>query len=185
MRAVQVRRAVATLTEAGPGPDSRRSGRLQRRRQRLLSVAVGAVVVALDQVTKSWALSALEDGRTIHVVWTLQLNLTFNKGVAFGLGKGSTSVIALIGVVVLVLLATLGRAGITNRLQAVAVGLVLGGAAGNMADRLFRHHGGAVIDFIDLQWWPVFNVADSAITCGAVLLVVSGLLQGRDASHTH
>ena len=98
-------------------------------------------MVALDQITKTWALHHLREGdRTIHVVWTLQLNFTLNKGVAFGLGKGSTSVIALIGVVVLILLATLGRAGITNRLQAIAVGLVLGGAAGNMADRLFRHH---------------------------------------------
>ena len=153
---------------------------MRRRRQHALAAAVGAAVVALDQVTKTWALHHLDGGHIIHIGWTLQLNLTFNSGVAFGLGKGSTSVIALIGVVVLVLLATLGRAGVTNGLQAVAVGLVLGGAVGNMADRLVRHHHGAVIDFIDLQWWPVFNVADSAITCGAALLVLSGLLQARD-----
>ena len=175
---MQVRRAVTALTVR---PGSRPW--LRKRRHTVIAAAVGSAVVALDQVTKTWALHHLDNGHTIHIVGSLQLNLTFNPGVAFGLGKGSTSVIALIGVVVLVLLATVGRAGITNRLQAVAVALVLGGAVGNMADRLVRHHHGAVIDFIDLQWWPVFNVADSAITCGAVLLVLSGLLHGRTHSH--
>ena len=165
---MQVRRAVAALTVRPATP-----ARLRKRRQNALAAAVGAAVVALDQVTKTWALHHLANERIIHIGWTLQLNLTFNSGVAFGLGKGSTSVIALIGVVVLVLLATLGRAGITNRLQAVAVGLVLGGAVGNMADRLVRHHHGAVIDFIDLQWWPIFNAADIAITFGAGLLVLA------------
>jgi signal peptidase II len=175
---VQVRRALAALSDQGGSP-----ARLRRRRDVALSAAIGIAVVALDQVTKTWAVNRLRDGRTIHVVWTLQFDLVLNQGVAFGLGKGNTGIIALIGVVVLILLATLGRAGITNRLQAVAVGLVLGGAAGNMIDRLFRHHHGAVIDFIDLQWWPVFNVADSAITCGAVLLVVSGLLHSGHHRH--
>jgi signal peptidase II len=175
---VQVRRALAALSDHGGRP-----ARLRRRRDVALSAAIGAAVVVLDQATKTWAVNHLRDGRTIHVAWTLQLDLVLNPGVAFGLGKGSTGVIALIGVVVLILLATLGRAGITNRLQAVAVGLVLGGALGNMIDRLFRHHHGAVVDFIDLQWWPVFNVADSAITCGAVLLVLSGLLHSSQQRH--
>jgi signal peptidase II len=83
-------------------------------------------------------------------------------------------------VVVLILLGTLGRAGITNRLQAIAVGLVLGGAVGNMTDRLLRHHHGAVVDFIDLQWWPVFNVADMAIVVGGALLILSGFGRGLD-----
>ena len=52
------------------------------------------------------------------------------------------------------------------------MGLLLGGAAGNLTDRLVRHHHGAVIDFIDLKWWPVFNVADASIVCGAILLLV-------------
>jgi len=56
---------------------------------------------------------------------------------------------------------------------AVALGLLAGGAAGNLVDRLLRDHGGAVVDFIDLQWWPVFNLADAAITCGAVALVLA------------
>jgi signal peptidase II len=55
------------------------------------------------------------------------------------------------------------------------MGLLLGGAVGNLVDRLIRHHHGAVIDFVDLRWWPVFNVADASITIGAILLVLSGL----------
>ena len=96
-------------------------------------------------------------------------------GVAFGLGKGSTGVLVLVGVVVLILIAGIGRTGLSTRLQAVAAGLVLGGSAGNLLDRLVRDHNGAVIDFVDLQWWPVFNVADAAITCGAILMVLASL----------
>jgi signal peptidase II len=139
-----------------------------------LSVAIAVVVVAIDQATKTWALHHLST-RTIHVVWTLQLNLTFNSGVAFGVGKGSTGILVLAAVVVLVLLAGVGRRGIVAAPQAVAAGLVLGGALGNMGDRLFRHHAGAVIDYIDFQWWPVFNAADMAITCGAILLIITGM----------
>ena len=82
------------------------------------------------------------------------------------------------GVALLVVLAGFSRS-LTGRLPTVALGLVLGGAAGNLVDRLFRGHDGAVVDFIDLQWWPVFNVADMAIVCGAVLLV---LTSGRETS---
>jgi signal peptidase II len=64
---------------------------------------------------------------------------------------------------------------VTSATLAVALGLVLGGAVGNLADRLVRGNGGAVIDFIDFQWWPVFNLADVAISCGAVLLVLRSL----------
>ena len=164
---MQVRRPVSSIRRYAP------------------TAGTAAVVVALDQVTKTWALNHLANSRTIHVVWTLQLNLTFNSGVAFGLGKGSTGVIALVGVVALVLLVTLGRSGITNRPQAAAAGLMLGGAVGNMADRLLRDHDGAVVDFIDLQWWPVFNVADAAITCGAILLVASGFRRTDADNHSH
>jgi signal peptidase II len=173
---VQERGTVAALT-SGTGstdPEAPGPGRATpRTRWYVLSVVVAALVVAVDQVTKTWALHHLST-RTIHLVWTLQLNLVFNSGVAFGVGRGSTGVLVLIAVVVLVLLAGVGRTGITAAPQAIAAGLVLGGAIGNMTDRLFRHHAGAVIDFIDFQWWPVFNAADTAITCGAILLILTG-----------
>jgi signal peptidase II len=127
-------------------------------------------VVVADQVTKTLALHALADG-PIHLFWTLRLNLSFNSGAAFGLGRGLGPVLVAVAIVVLVILLGLGRAAMARPVAAMALGLLLGGALGNLVDRVVRHHGGAVIDFIDFQWWPIFNVADMAITVGAVLLV--------------
>lgn len=136
-----------------------------------------AVVVA-DQVTKAWALRSLGAGRVVHVVWTLQFALGFNSGMAFSKGEGWGPVIGVAATLVLVyLLASLRRAGST--VSVVGLSLVIGGAAGNLVDRLFRNGGwmrGSVVDFIDLQWWPVFNVADSAITVGAVLLIIGAFV---------
>ena len=136
-----------------------------------LGAATAVAVVVLDQITKSWALRALEDGPR-HVVWTLRFNLSFNSGAAFGLGKGLAPLLVVIGIVLVVALVGIGRSAGGSLPVSVALGLVLGGAVGNLADRLVRGHGGAVVDFIDLQWWPVFNVADAAITSGAVVLVL-------------
>jgi signal peptidase II len=135
---------------------------------------VAAGVVAIDQLTKWWALRALSD-RTIDLVGSLRLALAFNKAGAFGLGSSFVPVLAVVAVGVVLVFVVRGEAN-TNLAVAVALGLVLGGAFGNLADRLFRDPGllrGAVIDFIDLQWWPVFNLADAAITCGCVLLVLT------------
>ena len=142
---------------------------------------IAVAVVVLDQVTKTWALGALGDGPR-HVVWTLRLNLSFNSGAAFGIGQGLAPLLVVVGVVMVVALLGMGRSAGTTLPAMVAIGLVLGGAGGNLVDRLFRHHGGAVVDFIDLQWWPVFNVADAAITCGAVVLVLSASLRDRRAA---
>ena len=136
-----------------------------------------AIVIAADQVTKSLALQALADG-PIHVWWTLELDLSFNSGIAFSMGTGLTPLITIAAIVLAgVLLAFARRA--TSPLVAAALGLVLGGALGNLSDRLFRGHGGAVIDFIDPGWWPVFNVADIAVSSGAVLLLVGTFLDER------
>ncbi|MGH9178108.1 MAG: signal peptidase II [Acidimicrobiales bacterium] len=137
-------------------------------------------MVLLDQFTKSWALRALDDG-PVDLVWTLRFKLSFNSGAAFGIGEGLAPFFVAAGVVMLVVLLALSRAAATTRPAAVALGMVLGGAVGNLVDRLFRGHGGAVVDFIDLQWWPVFNLADAAITCGAVLLVLAGPRNAAEA----
>jgi signal peptidase II len=155
---------------------------LIRRNRWAVILGLAAVIVAVDQVTKTWALHHTVD--PIHLVWTLRLALTFNSGTAFGLGRGSTGVI-LAGVIVLVvvLVGMSSRASRTATWPAtLAMGLLLGGALGNLADRLFRHHHGSVIDFIDLRWWPVFNVADACITVGAILLVLVGLQAPRRTS---
>lgn len=155
MHRVQERGALAALTD--------------RRTATIAGVAVA--VIALDQVTKTWAERALADG-PIHVVWTLWLNLTYNSGAAFSSAQGLTPFITAVAVIVLIALVGVSRS-ITTRLGIVSMGLVIGGAAGNLVDRFFRGNHGAVIDFIDLRWWPVWNVADAAVVVGAVLLVLS------------
>lgn len=128
--------------------------------------------MALDQITKHWAVSSLNDGRIIDVLGSLRFNLSFNRGMAFSQGTGLGPFIGVLGIlVVLYLLIGMRKSSVSG---AVFVGLVAGGAAGNIVDRLFRGEAwlrGAVVDFIDLQWWPVFNIADAAICIGGALLV--------------
>ena len=148
----------------------------------MVSVGIAALVVVLDQVTKRWAVSSLSDGHTVDVVGSLRFNLTFNSGMAFSQGRGAGPLIGVVAlVVIVVLLVSLRRNG--SMLSAVGIGLVIGGAVGNVLDRVFRSGegllGGAVVDFIDLQWWPVFNVADMAVTTGGVILVLGSVLAGR------
>ena len=128
--------------------------------------AVAAVVVALDQLTKAWAVDRLSHG-PIHVVWKLDLQLTYNSGSAFSFLQGWAPVLAGVAVVVVVVLLAAVR-HVHSTPLAVAMGLVVGGALGNLADRLFRHHGGGVVDFVALHFWPTFNVADACITVGGI-----------------
>ena len=151
-----------------------------------MSLLISAVIVLLDQVSKAWALRDLADGRIIHVIWTMQFNLTYNRGMAFSRGTGIGPIIGVIGLVVVVLLLlSLRRAD--NALTRVATGLIIGGAVGNILDRLFRGSGwmrGAVIDFIDFQWWPVFNIADMAIMIGAATMMVAMLKYNSQINRT-
>lgn len=148
-------------------------------RSRLLLLAV-AVVIA-DQLTKAWAVGSLTNGRTVHVLWTLRFALGYNSGMAFSRATGFgpwIGVLATIAVVLMIL--TLGRSG--SALSRAGTSLVIGGAIGNLADRVFRGDGfmkGSVVDFIDFQWFPVFNVADSAITVGGAIVVLSLVLAER------
>lgn len=146
--------------------------RLGRRR---LVLAVAAVVVVADQLTKWWALEALDDGRIIDVIWTLRFRLVFNSGTAFSQGEGLGWLIGILALAMSVVLAVWGGR-VESRAQRLAIGAVLGGAIGNLLDRAFRGDdgllSGAVVDFFDLQWWPVFNIADVGITVGVLVLVV-------------
>jgi signal peptidase II len=135
---------------------------------------VAAVVVLLDQLAKWWAVNALDD-RNIDLIGSLRLALTRNSGGAFGLGRGFAPMVVLAVIALVVVLVAVGRS-IDRSIVAVALGLVLGGALGNLSDRIFPGFGrGEVIDFVDLQWWPVFNVADIAISIGCVLLILLSL----------
>lgn len=165
------------VRDAADGEAPRRRGRTG------LVLAVALVVVLVDQLTKHWAVNRLVDG-DIDLVGSLRFNLVFNSGASFSFGEGLGPVIALVVLGVSVGLIVASRST-TSVLGATAIGLVLGGAVGNLLDRAFRAGdgplGGRVVDFVDLQWWPVFNVADAAVTIGGVLLVAF-LLFGSDGA---
>ena len=147
---------------------------------------ISIAVVVADQLTKSWALDALADGRDIDLVWTLRLHLAFNTGMAFSAGESWGPVIGVVALVVIVAL-LLGLRRESSRMTDVAVGLIVGGAIGNLIDRMFRDPAwlrGAVVDFIDFQWFPVFNVADMGITIGGALLVFASWRAARAEAAT-
>lgn len=143
--------------------------------------AIATSVVLLDQATKHWAVTNLNGGETIPIFWTLQLNLAFNTGMAFSQARGFGPLIAIVGTAVIVWLLISLRTE-SSRMSNAGMGLLIGGAAGNLTDRLFRADAwlrGGVVDFIDFQWFPIFNIADIAINVGAGLLILSSILASR------
>jgi signal peptidase II len=145
--------------------------------------SVVVLVVLLDQATKTWAENALRNG-PIELVGPVKFELTYNSGFSFSIGQGHPLIITIAAVVIAV---GVGAYAVTTSslLKRVAGSLVVGGALGNLADRVFRHNHGAVIDFIHLPHWPIFNLADSAITVGVVLLLIAGVLDGRHERSQH
>lgn len=144
---------------------------------------VSFILWAVDVVTKSIIVDWLGDGRVVHLFWTLQLSLGYNSGFAFSQGQGLGPVI---GVVAVVAIAALIRMAVTATNPWVAYGLavIVSGAVGNVTDRVFRGDGwlhGRVVDFIDFQWFPSFNFADTCITIGAGLLIIGLIQEGRTA----
>ncbi len=157
---------------------------VQPTRRLRLTMAIALAVIAIDQLTKHWAVNALTDEPPRHVIWTLQWNLTFNSGMAFSKGQGIGPIIGLIAVIVVVVV-LLGVRKNSNSMVAIAAGFVVGGALGNLVDRLFRGDGwlqGSVVDFIDFQWFPIFNVADMAVNVGGVLFVLWSLFSKQEAA---
>jgi len=136
-------------------------------------IAVAAIVAA-DQLTKTWAVAALADGPKQIIDDTVKLELARNSGSAFSGFQGYTPVLAILALGITVLIARAVRRT-TDRWVMIGLVLVLGGALGNLTDRLVRSPGflrGHVVDFVAVGWWPVFNVADSCVTIGAIVLVV-------------
>lgn len=173
---------------SGPRRDEAGHARLTRLGYRR-ALPVAAAVVLLDQLSKWWILSAvMQPPREIPVTPFFNLVLAWNRGVSFSLFRSDASfapyVLSAIAVAVVIgLLVWLGR---QHRLwPALGIGLVIGGAVGNVIDRL-RH--GAVVDFLDFHaagWhWPAFNLADSAITIGVAVLVADGLFGRPDEART-
>jgi signal peptidase II len=142
------------------------------------------LVYAADRATKVWAEHVLA-GRPIEVVHgALTLRYTTNSGGAFGLGQSAPWIFATATLVAVALIVgTAGRH--TSLATAIALGLVLGGALGNLTDRLVRgggFAGGTVVDFVDLHVWPVFNLADASIVVGGVLLAAWSMRGSREPS---
>ncbi len=134
------------------------------------------VAATVDQLTKWWAETALADDRVIEIVPSVELDLSYNSGFSFSAGAGHPQLVAVFVMAVCVVVAAMiWRSAGTARL--VLLSLVLGGALGNLADRLFRADdgplSGEVVDFIDVTWYAVFNVADSLVVCGTIAFVVT------------
>ena len=137
-----------------------------------------SVVLLVDLATKVWVVERLGSGTVRLFGGALLLRQTRNPGAAFSVGSGATVLLTAIALTVAVVIVRAARR-LRSLPWAVVLGLLLGGACGNLADRLFRAPGpfrGAVIDWVDVQVWPVFNVADTAIVCGGALAL---LLSGR------
>jgi len=137
-----------------------------------LAGALCALVVAIDQGAKGLIEANLVPGEQVDVLGPLELTLTHNRGVAFGLASGGGAALVALTVVALLFVGVLFARNPTRPGMWVAVGLLAGGALGNLVDRI---RVGAVTDYIDVLSWPPFNLADVAITLGVVVLALSYL----------
>ncbi len=164
--------ATDTGDTGGPAP----AEPLGTRRRVGLIIGIAVAVLAADIVTKSIVVATLSGRPPVHVLGSfLQFSETRNPGAAFSIGGPSTTVLftaIAVGVIVFILRTSRQIRSIG---WAVTLGLLLGGATGNLTDRLLRSPGpfrGYVVDWIQVPHWPVFNIADSCIVCGGVLAVI-------------
>jgi signal peptidase II len=143
--------------------------------QGALLAGTAVVAFAADLATKTWIVHSYADGHvTTLIPDVFEIEQTRNPGAAFGLAGGATIVFSLVAVAVVVLIVR-SAARLRSWGWAIALGLLLGGAVGNLGDRIFRSPGvfrGHVVDWIYVHHWPVFNIADSAITVGGVIAVI-------------
>lgn len=164
---------------AGASSSSSDSGeeipRISRSKATSSVFVVAGVLLVLDQITKTWAVNALAEGKTIDLIAGARFNLHFNPGAAFSTGTALGPLFGVAAVAVSIWLVTFAREQ-RNLAVSLVAGLIIGGALGNVGDRLFRRGQGGflrgfVVDFIDLGWWPVFNVADMGIVMGVIAMM--------------
>jgi signal peptidase II len=159
----------------GGGEEAAQAERPRGRRRIAVLFAVAAFAYVLDLVSKLIVVAKLEHHAPVELIgdW-LKLEAIRNAGAAFGVGEAFTVIFTMIAAAVIVVIARLARK-LYSLPWAVALGLLLGGALGNLTDRIFRAPGvfeGAVVDFIAPKHFAVFNLADSAIVCGGILIVL-------------
>ena len=173
-------------SEDGAGPHDERdpgqgtTGTPPRRRRMAVLAAVAAFVLAADIITKAVVVAHLRPDQPVHLIGNvLTFWLTRNPGAAFSVGTGETIIFTVIAFGVVVYIARTARR-LYSLGWAIALGLLLGGAMGNLGDRIFRSPGlfrGYVVDWIGVvpRYYPIFNLADSAIVCGGILTVILAL----------
>ena len=146
--------------------------------------ALAAVILIVDQLTKNWAVANLPElDPQPFLGEVLQLTLLYNSGAAWGMGAEITPVVTCLQIAIVIGVIVFAVRSVRSPWYALALGLIMGGALGNIHDRLLRAPGpfhGAVVDFLELPNWPVFNVADMAVVGGAILVIALGLF-GLDA----
>jgi signal peptidase II len=169
--------AGAEARAASPLEDSDANGAPGRRRRVTVLACVAAFVLAADIATKAIVVAHLRENQPVHLLGNVfELWLTRNPGAAFSVGTGETAVFTIIAFGVIVYIARTARK-LYSLGWAIALGLLLGGAAGNLGDRIFRAPGlfrGDVVDWIGVvpKYYPIFNLADSSIVCGGILMVI-------------
>jgi signal peptidase II len=166
--------------------------RAHRIRALTIMFTVAAAVLAADAISKALVLQRLREHQPVQLLHGLiTLDLTFNAGAAFGFGTSYTAIIALIVCGVIVYIIRTARR-LSSLAWTIGLGLLLGGAMGNLGDRLFRAPGplrGQVVDWINLPHFPwTFNLADASITCAAVIIAILAIrgvrIDGTAAAHT-
>ena len=155
-------------------------------RLRLLWAAVAVTGLTLDVITKVIAVSRLDPGEPIRLLGgLLTLRLIRNPGAAFSQGEQFTPVFAVAAILVLGFVSVRLVPRLGHRGWAVALGLLCAGVAGNLMDRLFRTPGvlrGHVVDYLELPYWPIFNVADMCISAAAVMIIILTMIKGVGVS---
>ena len=163
---MQATRGAALTDPAGAPPTHRRTA---------LLLGTAVVVLVADVVSKVAIVATMHEGETVRLIGRLlRINYTRNAGAAFSIGTGATVLFTAVAVAVAFVIVRQARR-LVSRSWAITLGLLLGGALGNLVDRLLRAPGplrGHVVDWIELPHWPVFNVADSAIVIGACIAVL-------------
>ena len=153
------------------------------KRRNVAFLLASSLIVAADQLSKTWIRSNLAVGESVAETEFFQITHVCNTGAVFGLFQGRSFALTVAAVAVIVLLLVyvvfISRRlpFMDNTVSKTALGLILGGAIGNLIDRL---RSGCVTDFIDFGFWPAFNVADSAVTVGVIIFAVTLIVLTRD-----
>jgi signal peptidase II len=141
-----------------------------------LAAVAGSAVIA-DQVTKHIVTSTLALDESTHVIGPLSIHHVQNSGIAFGLFSSATAVVTVVTAgAVIWMLTFFARSGSRHPVLPAALGLLIGGSLSNLVDRIRLHH---VTDFIDLRWWPAFNLADTFIVVGVTMLLAALIAADR------